>query len=250
MDITDVKQTYWIVRWQINETIQVLLATKPTSLSEPQNRTLDKLLHYLETNNSAQDTELTPAEREVCARWNKLMPLAFWLILGPKHFHASKNVKQDMESLAEYLNTATLAIQAEDMEISADDRLEFTHFDEFENWYLNLEFAKTCSQFVTSAFILIKQRGHHSAGVLTVNDLNKIKNAAKNLGEAVQKQARTLQVSLKKEGNAKVLQVVKSGGLGGVIAQMIGESQLRMYVEEMVESAVEGLEGVLKVKVT
>ena len=59
-----------------------------------------------------------------------------------------------------------------------------------------------------------------------------------------------MQASLKTDGRAKVLQVVKSGGLGAVIAQIVGENELAMYVDEMVESAVEGLEGVLKVKVT
>lgn len=240
---------YWAVRWQVNEIVPALLSSKLSSLSDAQNRTVDQLLQYLHSNSTAQDTELTPAEREICARWDRLLPTTFWLTLGPKHLHASRDIKQDLKSLVEYLSTATLAIKAEEMDLGADDRLEFTHFSELESWYLHLEFAKTCSQFVTAATTLSKQRGHHAAGAITVDTLNKIKTEAKALGDAVQKQARTLQASLKKDGDAKVLAVVKSGGLGGVIERLIGDSQLRMYVGEMVESAVEGLDGVLKVKV-
>jgi hypothetical protein len=218
-------------------------------LSENQNRTIESLLQYLHTNTAQQEVELTPTEQETCARWNKLTPLAIWLVLGPKHPQVSTNTKQDLESLSEYLSTATLAIKAEDMDVAADDRLEFTHFSELESWYLHLEFAKACSAFVTAAMVLRKQKGHHAANGVALDALNKLKTETKNLADAVQKQARTLQTSLTKDGKAKVLAVVKSGGLGGVIEQLIGDNELRMYVEEMVESAVEGLDGVLKIKV-
>jgi hypothetical protein len=232
----------------VNELVPSLLTTKSSSLSEAQNRTIDQLLQYLQAH--SENIELTPAEQEICAKWDKLLLIVFWIVLGPKHHHASKDVKQDLKSLTEFLSTATLAIQVEDMDLAQDDRLEFTHFSELEAWYLNLEFAKSCSLFVTAAMALSKQKGHHSAGVLTVDTLNKIKTGAKSLSDAVQKQARNLQTGLQKDGVAKVLHVVKSGGLGGVIEQLAGEGPLRLYVQEMVESAVEGIEGVLRIKVS
>jgi N-terminal acetyltransferase B complex non-catalytic subunit len=172
-----------------------------------------------------------------------------WLTLGPKHLHASRDITQSLTSLVEFLKTATLAIQAQEMDIGQDDRLEFTHFSEMESWYLHLEFAKTCVHFVTTATALLKQKNHHASGAIPTDALGKIKNEAKALGGAVQKQAKGLQTSLKKDGRQKVLQVIKAGGLGELIDQLTGGEQLRRYVDEMVDSAIEALEGVLKVKV-
>jgi hypothetical protein len=237
------------VRWQVNELVPALLSLKSTSLTETQNRTMDQLLGYLKDNIEAQDAELTPNERDICQRWDKLIPIAIWLILGPKHQHASRNIKQDLTSLTEYLKTATLATQAQDMDIGNDDRLEFTHFSELESWFLHLEFAKTCVMFGATATTLLKQKGHHAAGNVSADVVNKIKAEAKALGGVVQKHARTLQSGLKKDGKQKVLAVVKGGGLGALIEQLASGEQLRRYVDEMVESAIEGLDGVLKVKV-
>jgi hypothetical protein len=225
------------------------LTLKPATLSESQNRTVAQLLKYLQDNTNAQDTELTTAERDICQRWDKIVPITTWLILGAKHLHASRNIKGDLASLVSFLNTATLAIQAQDMDLGSDDRFEFTHFSELESWFLHLEFAKACMQFATTAAALLKQKSHHAASGISVDVLAKIKAEAKALGDAVQKQARVLQASLRMDGRAKVLQVIKGGGLGVLIEQLTGGEQLRRYVDEIVESAIEGLDGVLKVKV-
>lgn len=240
---------YWAVRWQINELVPALLSSKLAALSESQSNTMDKLMTYLRENAKAADNELTPTEREVCLHWDLLIPLAIWLVLGPKHPHASQDVQQGLKTLAEHLNAAALASQAQDIDLGHDDRLEFTHASELESWYLHLELAKTCVQFVTTATVFLKQKSHHAARGITADALGKVRTESKALADAMQKQASSLKDGLQKSGRQKVLRAVQSGGLGGLIERITGGEQLRMYVDEMVESAIEGLDGVSKVKV-
>lgn len=241
---------FWAARRQLNESVAAVLTSKLTVLTTGQIDTINSIFKYLRENDEMALHELTPTERSTSVPWDHLADLTFWLVRGPGTQEQPLDIKATASMLLDFLNSAKLAIDAEDMEIGADDRLEFTHASEFESWYLHLELAKTCSLFVTTAMAFSKQKGHHTASKgIPVDILNKIKTGAKALGDAVQKQAKTLQTDLKKDGKEKVLAVVKAGGLGSVIDQLIGESQVRMYVGEMVDSAVEGLEGVLKVKV-
>ncbi|KIW01641.1 uncharacterized protein PV09_06827 [Verruconis gallopava] len=240
--------TYWAVRMQVNEIISVLLGLKSSAISDKQSEIIDQLLKYLDEHASSQESELTEDEREISQKWNKLLSVAFWLVLGPQNSHASRNIAKDLAALTECLQAASLAMQTQGMNVSHDDGLEFTHFNEFECWYLHLEFAKACTLFAVSAAALVKQKGHHAQSAISMKVVDGIRSSARALGEAVQKQARSLQKVLKTDGGQKVLDIIKGGGLGSVIERLTGGEQLRRYVDDMVASAVEGLDGVLKVK--
>jgi len=141
-----------------------------------------------------------------------------------------------------------LALQIKKLEID-EGGLVFTHWTQLETWFLHLEFVKACHKLVETTITMSKQKGHHSAGKVPAEILQQIKKEGNAVGETVQKQAKVIRDSLVKDGRVKVMKAVKKGELGAVIDKLFGGEGLRRWIEEMVESAVEALDGVLKVKV-
>lgn len=248
-NLSNPSKVFWVIRWQVNELLLTLLHTTKTPPSPTQIATVDKCIDYIREHSIDGDKELTPREKGISVGWDLLLPIIIHLTLGPKATHASKDLKKDIVVLLDFLKAAHRALETNNLDISAEGEVVFVHWTLFETCFLHLEFVKACHKLVETGTALAKQKGHPAFGKVPTDLLLQIRKEGKALADTVQKQAKNVRDGLVKEGRGKVGDVVRAGELGAVIEKLVGGEQLRRTVAEIAESAVEALDGVLKVKV-
>lgn len=239
---------YWLARHTLNDALQTMLSWKSPAPAS-QVRILTDAITHLHTNPANFDIELTPSEQLFSRGWDKLQPVTINLILGPTAANASKDLKADINALYAWLShdlpTALLPTDT-----AKDKGCALPHHTTIQPWYLHLEFLKATLKLVDAAATLSKQKAHHSHSKVPAESVQSIKKVVKEHADLIQQRAKGMKERLAKSGVEEVIRAFRSGGaIGEAVAGVVGEQKMKRYAQGFVESGIEALEGLLKVKV-
>jgi hypothetical protein len=210
---------------------------------------LTDAITYLKSHAGDLTAQLTPSEQLFSHGWDKLQPITIYLILGPSAANASKDLKADTAAfyawLSKDLPTALSSTDAQDGKTSL-----LPHYTILQPLFLHLEFLKATLKFTDVALLLSKQKGHHANGKISAGVLQDIKKVIKEQSDFIHQRTKDMKERLGRSGVEDVIKAFKSGeGIGEAVGVVVGEQRMRKYAREFIESAVDGLDGLLKVKV-
>jgi hypothetical protein len=202
-------------------------------------------IEYLQKNSATKTAELTSFECEVSGGWDLLQPLAINLVLGSTAPHASEDIKKAFSVILESLSTTRLAFTSLGPSI-------FPNWTFFHTRFLYLELFKAYDKLADTALTLSKQKSHHAFNKVPLDAVQKIKKEVRGVAELIQKHAKELKKLLEEKGLQDVVNEMKNDGdgeVGRMVEEVIGKEKMKLYTREFVESAVEALDGVGKVRV-
>jgi ElaB/YqjD/DUF883 family membrane-anchored ribosome-binding protein len=239
---------YWLARHTLNDLLQTMLAWKsPTPASQV--RILTDAIAHLSSHPESFTAELTPSEQVMSHGWDLLQPITVNLILGPTHAHAAADLKAATAALSAWLTT-DLPTALYPAAASTGPSCILPHHTRLHTLYLHLEFLKAALRLVDAAAALAKQKAHHAHSKIPADALEGVRKAVREQGESVRRRAREMKKRLERGGADEVLAAFRSGGaVGEAVAGLVGEQRMKRYARAFVESAVEAVDGVLKVKV-
>jgi len=231
---------YWLARSTLNEILQTMINWKGQSASQV--LILSDAVTYLEEHKDRKTEELTASELFVSQGWDRLQPATIHLIHGPNAARASKDWKKDVHAMLHWLEESSIAV--------AQDGCILPYWSSLDRLFLLLEQLKAYDKFCDAALTLAKQKSHHAHGKLPVDVYMKIKIAARQNAGLIQRHAKEWRKRLEKNGKEEILKAFRSGGeVGRAIEDVVGVDRMMKYAKEFVESGIEALDGIAKVKV-
>jgi hypothetical protein len=230
-------QKYWLARHTVNDLLQTLLASK-APYPASQLCIFDIQIKYLKANKDDKMYQLTPSEQLISIGWDRLQPLICAVILGPESPHASSNIKKDSGALLDWLKDTNYAAPTTHRPLPQADVLQ--------DMFLRLELLKACDKFCTVALAAAKQKGHLLHGKLPADVIQKAKALVADNVKAIRGYAQTWKKAVEKGSKAEVLRLLKDGPTGDDIMQLWEADW--STPRDIVESAIDALDGVIKVK--
>ncbi|KAF2666048.1 hypothetical protein BT63DRAFT_48014 [Microthyrium microscopicum] len=231
---------YWLARQTTNTLLIHLLTTKPPH--EPYLLPLlDTSVSYLESNISDISYQLTPAELAIAPAWDALLPLVAWLILGPSDTRASKNIAKDITAFAGLLSALEKAPEHDVLPSS-----EAVHA-----FYLRYDILLAARTFVDAATLATKGKSPIAKSV-PIAALKSVTSAVDAASRVLREAGSSWRDSVKREGKKVVQELVGAGATGEEIGELfseVGGWSVDGVVKDIVESAVDALDGLSKVKV-
>lgn len=182
--------------------------------------------------------QLSPSEQLISIGWDRLQPLIFVLMLGPQSSHASSNVKKDSSALFDWLKDTSYS--------SPTNHRLLPQADILQDMFLRLEMLKVYDKFCEVALTAAKQKGHHLHGKLPADIIQKAKTVVADNAKAIRSYAQTWKKKVEKGGKAAVLRLLKDGPTGDDIMRFWEADW--STPGEIMESAIDALDGVIKVK--
>jgi hypothetical protein len=200
-------------------------------------RILTNQITYLASNVDEKPYQLTLPEQLISTGWDRLQPLILAYTVGASSHHSSSNLKQDATLLLNWVK---------DTSYSPPDHGLLPQSDILQDMFLRLEVLKVCDKFCDVALTASKQKGHAMYGKLPAEVIQKIKATGLETAKAIRNHAKEWKKMLEKEGKAGVLDLVKAGPTGD---DVYGVLEGWATTVEIVESALDALDGLIKVKV-
>lgn len=248
-----ISQTYWKSRHAINDTILTLLFSQPPHEPYllPQ---LDLDMAYLKANHDDMRYQLTTSEQRVSTCWDLLVPLIWRLVFGvnDKVAAASDTVKA-LKAVQSWLQESQRQHTTE-----TSDQNVFPSNESLQGAYLSFEVINAVSLFCDAVTIATSGKPpypHHTAGAKTIPaDAIKItKSAAKAAFDAVHVRAEEWRKRVKEEGSKYVTAALFSGAIGEDVKELLdsddtGNWNQEAIINDLVESAIDSLDGLCKVK--
>lgn len=251
-------QRYWLARHTVND-ILLSLPTLKTPLPPYLVSLLGSSLAYLTDNASDSIYQLTLSEQFVAGGWTLLQRIIIHLFISASDPFASKNVSKDIDSLLAWTSALqkTPAPQLP-KPATADPGDLLPTADLLQDTFLRLEvlqaIARTAADIASaSASASANAKAKAALPAPAKAALAKTKAAAVDAGKAINAAARAWRDSVKSHGSALVSRLLAAGATGDDVAEILelgsGGGSRVVGVQEVLEAAIDSIEGVEKVRV-
>lgn len=206
-----------------------------------QQRVFTESIQYLQEHQSQRAQELTELEVKVFDGWDLLQPLIIHIFLDAKSPHASKDLKKDFMLASEFITAARLVFTS----IGSPAIPDWAYY---HGRFLYLELFKAYDKLCDGVIAVSKQKTHHTNGKIPIEAVLSIKKDARVSGTLIQSQTKELKQQMEKNGTSVIMGLLKIRDIGDAIEDLLGAETVRSYTKKFLESVLESLDGILKVK--
>ncbi|KAF2435237.1 hypothetical protein EJ08DRAFT_646109 [Tothia fuscella] len=240
--------------WLAQQTLHDLIQTMPTwkmPLPETQVQLARDLLKYIMLHRADAANELTASEIEVSTGWKHLLNFTFPVVgeVEGLMLRDPETLQKKLDDLSKWLKIASEANKLTlDMKKLAAP--PFADHTALQHCILHLEILKAINKCANAALAVSKQKNHHTHGKLSADALHKMKISVKGNADEIYKYLREIKKGLESHGIEEVARsFVGHGKIGEKIEKIVPLERRQKYAREFVESGIEALDGVLRVKV-
>lgn len=188
-------------------------------------------------------------EWDLCVPWMLVKVLALGATSGqPKDFSATK-FKQLTSELTELHNEIKDFVVSPSPSLSPEKDFIMPYENGLMYMFSRLELLQIVWRLCENTKELLKKEKKKFSGVLSVTDVTACSDITKTLYERIRQLAQSFIDALKQRGVKSILAQVQWGSTGEALKGLMHDKdEQEGYVREYVESAIEALNGVLKVK--
>ncbi|QDS67645.1 hypothetical protein FKW77_004638 [Venturia effusa] len=233
---------YWLAWWTRNDLLQTMTSSK-SALPASQQRIFLDSIRFLQENADRKLQELTVHELKIYDGWEVIQPIIVHIFQDAKSPHASKDLKKDFLLVSDFLNASRLAFTTTEAPVLPD----WTYY---HGRFLYLELFKAFDQLCDRVIAVSKLKTHHDYGKIPIETVLSIKKDSRVTGTLLQSQAKDLKRGLEKTGSSLLMEMLREdrNGVGEALEELLGPDTVKEYTNKFLESVVESLDGILKVK--
>lgn len=219
------------------------IASSKSALPPTQQRILLDSIKFLQENAGLKTQELTEHELKVYEGWELIQPLLIHIFLDVKSSLASNNLKKDFSLVSDFLDASRLAFTTLKAPVLPD-------WAYYHSRFLYLELFKAYDKLCDAVIAVSKLKAHHTYGKIPIEAVLSIKKDSRVTGTLIQTQAKELKQVLEKTGTSVLLGLLREdeNGVGVALEELLRPDTVKGYTKKFLESAVESLDGILKVK--
>lgn len=175
--------------------------------------------------------------------WELIQPLAIYIFSDAKSPHASTDLKKDLLLVSDFVNASRLAFTTLEAPVLPD-------WVYYHSRFLYLELFKAYDKLCDGVIAVSKLKAHHTYGKIPIEAVLSIKKESRVTGELLQSQAKELKQVLEKNGTSVLLGLLREdeNGVGVALEELLRPDTVKRYTKKFLESVLESLDGILKVK--
>jgi hypothetical protein len=117
---------------------------------------------------------------------------------------------------------------------------------QLHNWFSQLEFLKACNGLSDHTLQLLRQKNSGINKCVRTETVKGLKATVGKAADDIQDIAREWKVQLQNTGRKRILQMATQGS---ILEKLFGQERLDEYARRMRDSAIDGLDGLTRVKV-
>lgn len=203
---------------------------------------LDNSLAYLSSNISDMPYQLTTSEQAISQGWDYLLPLVCWLMLGSSNSHATKDFNKDLAQLNTFISDSSFSKTCKHDILPSPEPVH--------DFYLRFEFLKAVNSFTDTALTISKSKNSPIRKLIPVDKVKKMKISITETASTMNKNAVSWRDKFKSEGQAVVNELLAGTATGDDVKEVLSETSWKTSnaVKDIVESAVDTLDGMTKMK--
>jgi hypothetical protein len=191
--------------------------------------------------------QLTDSEQYVSVGWDHLTPLTCWLTLGADDPRASKDIKTDTKALLNWVQGTSLKPSSPQDD---DDPLSnLPTAETVQDLFLRAEVLKAVHVFCDAATTASKLKGSAAAKHMQPNLITQTRAAAVQSFQSIRDFALEWKKRMREAGTDMVTGLLAMDDTGEDVRELMGEAWSKEEtIQDIVESAVDAIDGLTKVR--
>ena len=224
----------WLARMVIYDSLVMMMESKDPS------RELEEIRNAIEQikgeNFEFLLENLTASEIRADQAWEVIRRVIIWIFVGSSQDLASKNIKNDFTTLADAIR---------DYKLIRCEYGALPHWKYLHDRFTFIEVLKACDKLVEcSADICKKQKAHHLSKGVSTESITKLRTVIKDRFVGIQEEAKSMKDKLTR---GWIDEMAVKGDTGASV-QKLGKDFVKTQTRWIFGSAVDALNGILKVK--
>ena len=234
----------WFSLWTFVDASQTSLFSK-APLDKSQVEMMQDANTYFFEHLHASDFagDLTRIEFNMAVAWQNFYN-AVNSILNVKNIPTSQ--KECESNFKELLQVATTIQRSSNAMRETLPAQDLPTWEQLHDWFSQLELLKACNGLSDHTLQLLKQKNSGVNKRVRIETVKGLKVAVGKAADDIQDIAREWMVQLQNTGRKRILQMAKQAS---ILEGLLGQEKLDEYARRMRDSAIDGLDGVKKVKV-
>lgn len=234
----------WFSLWTFVDVSQTSLFSKAPLDTSQVEIMQDASTYFFEHLHAADSTgELTQIEFSMAVEWQNFYNAVNSILHDRNIPAANKDCESNFKELLQVATTVQRSCNAMRVELSTQD---LPTWEQLHSWFSQLEFLKACNGLSDHTLQLLRQKNSVINKRIRTETVKGLKATVGKAADAIQDIAREWKVQLQNTGRKHILQMAMQKS---ILEELFGQERLDEYARRMRDSAIDGLDGVTKVKV-
>ena len=234
----------WLSLWTFVDASQTSLLSK-SPLGKPQVEMMQDASTYFFEHLHAADSigDLTQIESNMVVAWRSFHLAVNSILNGGNIPTTNKECESNFKELVQVATTVQQSCNAMPEALPTQD---LPTWEQLHNWFSQLEFLKACNGLSDHTLQLLKQKNSVINKRIRTETVKSLKATVGKAADDIQDIAREWKIQLQNNGKKRILQMLMHES---ILEELVGHEKLDEYARMMRDSAIDGLDGVTKVKV-
>lgn len=234
----------WLSLWTFVDASQTLLFSKAPPPQSQVDMMQDASTYFFEHLPASDSTgDLTLTELSMAVAWQNFYMAVNSMLAGKNLPTTNKDCEPNFKELLQVAKAVQQSCNAMRQALPAQD---VPTWEQLHKWFSELELLKACNGLCDHTLQLLKQKNSVISKRVRAETVRNLKTTVGNAADDIQNVAREWTVQLQNDGKKRILRMMKHE-LN--LEELLSGETLDEYACRMRDSAIDGLDGVTRVKV-